>query len=55
MPIVLATGYSAIPTGTASELERLAKPFTQHDLAQAVASAATRPLEKARVLPFRRG
>jgi CheY-like chemotaxis protein len=40
LPIVLATGYAELPSGADPDLERLAKPFTQSELAQAVAQAA---------------
>ena len=39
LSIVLATGYAELPAGADSGLLRLAKPFTQADLAQAVATA----------------
>jgi CheY-like chemotaxis protein len=54
MPVILATGYSEVKAGGPSESERLAKPFTQNDLARAVAAAVARPDEKGRVVPFRR-
>jgi CheY-like chemotaxis protein len=53
MPAILATGYSELPAGTGLELERLNKPFTQNDLARAVARVA-QPLENGQVVPFRR-
>jgi PAS domain S-box-containing protein len=40
LPIVLATGYAELPPG-ADAIPRLAKPFLQYDLAQAVANATT--------------
>jgi PAS domain S-box-containing protein len=51
LPVILATGYSDLPSDAHSDLPRLSKPFTQRDLARAVA-AIIQP-EKARVLPFR--
>jgi CheY-like chemotaxis protein/two-component sensor histidine kinase len=54
MPAILATGYSELPAGTAPELKRLAKPFTQADLARAISATIARP-ENGRVVPFRRG
>lgn len=34
LPILLATGYADLPSGTKTDLPRLAKPFQQKDLAQ---------------------
>jgi CheY-like chemotaxis protein len=53
-PVILATGYSELPAGTAPDVHRLAKPFTQSDLAQAVSATMARP-DDGRVVPFRRG
>jgi len=39
LPIVLASGYAEIPGGVSRDLPRLAKPFTQVQLEEAVASA----------------
>ncbi len=39
LPIILATGYAELPAGLGSELPKLSKPFTQHELAKAVSSA----------------
>jgi CheY-like chemotaxis protein len=39
LPIILATGYAELPPGADPDLERLAKPFTQAELARAVAHA----------------
>ena len=39
MPIILATGYAELPVGTDGGLPRLAKPYRQDALAQAVANA----------------
>ena len=39
LPIILATGYAELPPGLASELPKLSKPFTQHELAKAVSAA----------------
>jgi CheY-like chemotaxis protein len=54
MPAILATGYSELPPGAASKLERLSKPFTQNDLARAIAALDRTP-EDDRVVQFRRG
>jgi PAS domain S-box-containing protein len=45
LPVVLATGYAEIPPGVASSLIRLAKPFTQRELQNAVLKA-TRSFEE---------
>ena len=39
LPIILATGYSDLQPGIAAEITRLAKPFTQTELASALATA----------------
>jgi CheY-like chemotaxis protein len=41
LPIVLATGYAELPVGSATELPRLGKPFSEHDLARAVQAAVS--------------
>ena len=38
MPIILATGYAELPTGQAFEFERLSKPYSETELAAALAS-----------------
>jgi CheY-like chemotaxis protein len=43
LPIVLATGYAELSPGVDPGLARLAKPFTQRELALAIARAARRP------------
>jgi PAS domain S-box-containing protein len=42
LPVILATGYTELPLSAAPGLVRLAKPFTQHELATAVWTAAGR-------------
>ena len=37
LPILLATGYADLPSGTTTDLPRLAKPYRQADLANQVA------------------
>jgi len=37
LPIIIATGYAELPPGVDSELPRLSKPFTQRELANAIA------------------
>ena len=39
-PIILATGYAELPAGSGGVLPRLAKPYRQDDLAEAIAAAA---------------
>jgi len=39
LPVILATGYAELPPGAASDLPRLAKPYFQRDLAQAIREA----------------
>jgi PAS domain S-box-containing protein len=39
-PVILASGYAELPEGTDPAIPRLAKPFTQRELAEAVLSAA---------------
>lgn len=41
LPIILATDYAELDQGEGAALQRLAKPFTQDDLAKAI-EAATR-------------
>nr|WP_282186858.1 MULTISPECIES: response regulator [Azospirillum] len=37
LPVLLATGYAELPESTATDLPRLAKPYTQHQLAAVTA------------------
>jgi CheY-like chemotaxis protein len=37
LPIIIATGYAELPDGAGKDLQRLAKPFFQQDLANAIA------------------
>jgi CheY-like chemotaxis protein len=39
LPVILATGYAELPPGEGEGLSRLAKPFRQQDLAEAIAEA----------------
>jgi PAS domain S-box-containing protein len=55
IPALLATGYSELAAGATPKLERLSKPFTQQDLARAIRTTVTRPVDAGRVVPFRRG
>jgi CheY-like chemotaxis protein len=38
LPIIIATGYAELPEGPVQAIPRLAKPFFQSDLAEAIAS-----------------
>ncbi len=40
LPVILATGYAELPPAAVPAIPRLAKPFTQRQLAEAVASSA---------------
>ena len=54
LPVVLATGYAEMMPGEGDDLPKLAKPFTQVELAEQI--ARIRPRERrARVLRFRAG
>jgi CheY-like chemotaxis protein len=39
LPVILATGYAELPPGEGERLSRLAKPFRQQDLAEAIDEA----------------
>jgi CheY-like chemotaxis protein len=39
LPVVLATGYAELPDGAGAGLPRLAKPYTQSDLARVLRRA----------------
>jgi CheY-like chemotaxis protein len=39
LPVILATGYAELPQGVNASISRLAKPFTQRALAEALAAA----------------
>jgi PAS domain S-box-containing protein len=39
LPVILATGYAELPAGSDASIHRLAKPFTQRELAEAVIDA----------------
>jgi CheY-like chemotaxis protein len=41
IPIILATGYAELAPGEGEDLPRLAKPFSQRELAEAIARAVT--------------
>ncbi|HEY9011298.1 MAG TPA: ATP-binding protein, partial [Devosia sp.] len=42
LPVILATGYAELPRGSAIDLPRLAKPFSQKELAKAIAEVVRR-------------
>ena len=56
LPVLLATGYAELPEGTATDLPRLAKPYTQHQLAAMIGkllakvSETTTPVEQSGTL-----
>jgi PAS domain S-box-containing protein len=52
LPILLMTGYAEWPQEASPSLPKLAKPFSQEDLAQAIAAAVPPEQEKGRVLNF---
>jgi PAS domain S-box-containing protein len=52
LPVLLATGFAELGDTAAAHFPRLAKPFTQDDLARAVASAVD-PEQMGRVVPLR--
>ncbi len=41
LKVIVASGYADLPEGTALDVPRLAKPFSEHDLAAAIAALAT--------------
>jgi len=53
LPVILATGYAELPPDADPHLPKLAKPFFQHDLAQAVDRAVHHGRSATRVLQFR--
>jgi PAS domain S-box-containing protein len=54
LPVILATGYAEIEPGAARNLPRLSKPFTQGDLAAAIADIDDKIRKRARVVNFPR-
>ncbi|HEY0413498.1 MAG TPA: PAS domain S-box protein [Allosphingosinicella sp.] len=53
LPVLIATGYAELAAGAHVDLPRLAKPFTQSDLALAVAQTVDPDAAGGRVIPFR--
>jgi CheY-like chemotaxis protein/two-component sensor histidine kinase len=43
LPVILATGYAELPPGFKVDMPRLGKPFSQDDLARAIAGAIRTP------------
>jgi CheY-like chemotaxis protein len=43
LPVLIATGFAEMPAGAASDAPRIAKPFTQRELADAVLDATLPP------------
>ena len=43
LPILLATGYADLPSGTTTDLPRLAKPYQQAELANQISKLLSRP------------
>jgi len=52
LPIILATGYAELASDEARDLPKLAKPFTQDELATLIAKTAEKSARRARVLKF---
>ncbi|HEY4123282.1 MAG TPA: ATP-binding protein, partial [Rhizomicrobium sp.] len=48
MPVILATGYAELPSGVDIKLLKLAKPFSEHDLARAVGEVLDTASQKVR-------
>ena len=53
LSIILATGYAELPSGDSPELQKLAKPFNQKALAQAIRDAVHAADSRNRILKFR--
>jgi PAS domain S-box-containing protein len=54
LPVLIATGFAELAEGEQAGLPRLAKPFTQDDLARALA-ATIDPSAGGRIIPWRTG
>jgi PAS domain S-box-containing protein len=46
LPVILATGYAELPLGTDPDIRRLAKPFTQRELADALIDSCRRDMQR---------
>ena len=53
LPVLLATGYADLPSGTDADLKRLYKPFGQDTLSRAVVQSLRRGLDRSKAVPFR--
>ncbi len=53
LPVLLATGFADLPSGTDADLIRLSKPFGQDTLSRAIAQSLRRGLDRSKVVPFR--
>ena len=53
LPVLIATGFAELAQGAHATLPRIAKPFTQEELARAVADAIDPDSTRSRILPFR--
>ena len=53
VPIIIATGYAELPPGLLAKAPRLGKPFTQRELAKAIAAVVKPARGAAGVLDFR--
>jgi CheY-like chemotaxis protein len=42
LPVILATGYAELPPGAVKDLQKLGKPFSENDLAGAIAKLFAR-------------
>jgi PAS domain S-box-containing protein len=51
--VLIATGFAELAQGAHATLPRIAKPFTQEELARAVADAIDPDFTRSRILPFR--
>jgi PAS domain S-box-containing protein len=55
LPVIIATGYADLPRGSAVNFPRLAKPYTQAELAREITGYAPRTHKERGVLRFRGG
>ncbi len=46
LPILLATGYAELPNGNCADIPRIGKPYTQPQLARAIANLLERPTDR---------
>jgi CheY-like chemotaxis protein len=53
LPIILATGYAELPPGKHADMPKLAKPFNQRGLAQALSETIQAAEVRSRILQFR--